>query len=200
LQKAGIEWRDAWRAGMFGSTYTVAYITPITSFAQFDGPTPIEKALGAEGAKAYNAKAGKMVSSMRRSALRTRPDLGYRTEGAAMPKLGVLATVEVMTGKQPDFETMLKNEWTPALKKAGVSMYSVSQVLMGGAIGEYYTFTPIENFAALDKGHPIQQSLGEAGLNKLMARLGPSIHRAERIVIRYDDELSFRTKATSQVR
>jgi hypothetical protein len=200
LQKAGIEWRDAWRAGFFGMTYTVAFITPLASFGRLDGPSPIEKALGAAGARAYEMKIAKMVNSMRRYALRDRPDLGYRTEGGAMPKLGVLASVEVITGRQPEFEGMLKSDWAPALKKAGVPSYSVSQVMLGGAITEYYTFTPLESFAQLDKGHPIQQSLGEAGMNELMAKMGAYIHHAERIVIKYDDELSFRTKTTSQAR
>jgi hypothetical protein len=200
LQKGGVEWRDAWRAGLFGSTFTVAFVSPIVSFASLDGPSPIEKAVGAEGAKTYNAKVAKLVNGMRRYALRVRRDLGYRNEGAPKPKLGVLAMVETVTGRQLEFETILKTEWAPALKKAGVAEYSVSQVMLGGSIGDYYTFTPLENFAQLDKGHPIQQVLGEAGLNKLMAKMGPSIHRAERIVLRYDDDLSFRTKATSQVR
>ena len=29
LQKAGIEWRDAWRAAVVGSANTIAFITPI---------------------------------------------------------------------------------------------------------------------------------------------------------------------------
>jgi hypothetical protein len=201
LQKGGVEWRDAWRAGNFGSPFTIAYISPITSFAAFDGPTPIEKALGADGAQQYMAKIAKMVNGSRVYAIRARPDLGYKgPEGMAMPKLGILASVEVMAGRQPDFEMIIKNEWTPALKKAGVPMYNVSEVVYGGAIGEYYTFTPLENYAQLDKGHPIQQVIGEAGLMKLMAKLGPHIRHAERMVLRYDEELSFRTKVVSQLR
>jgi len=195
LQKAGVEWRDAWRNAVVGSVSTVAFVTPLKSFADLDGPNPIQKALGEEGARAYLAKMGKLITSSRGYILRARPDLGYQTEGAqpsTPPKLGVLADVEVMAGRQPDFEMTLKNEWAPGLKKANVPMYSVSEVMFGGAIGEYYTFTPISNFAQLEKGHPIQQSLGEAGLAKLMAKMGPSIRRAERLIIRYDDELSFR--------
>lgn len=201
LQKGGLEWREAWRAGAFGTPYTVAYVAPLKSFADLDGPSPIVKALGEDGAKAYMAKVTKLVTNTRRYALRGRPDLGYKgAEGQPMPKLGVLASVEVSNGRMMEYESLLKTEWVPALKKAGVPMYSVSQVVFGGSISEYFTFTPIENYAQLDKGHPITQSLGEAGVNKLMARLGASVHRAERMIIRYDEELSFRTKATSQAR
>lgn len=200
LQKAGIEWRDAWRAATFGDAFTVAYISPIKSFAQFDEPPPTRRALGEEGYRTYIAKMRKLVNGVRMYALRGRPDLGYRSEGAAMPKLGVLASIEVNPGRQQEWETFVKNEWAPALKKGGAPSYSVNQVVFGGSIGEYYTFTPLPNFAELDKGHPIQRAMGEDALNRLMAKVGPSVHRAERIIIRYDDELSFRVKTTSAVR
>jgi hypothetical protein len=194
LQKAGIEWRDVWRSAVVGSASTIAFITPIKSFGDFDGDSPMQKALGPEGYRAYMSKVTKLVANTRVYIIRSRPDLGYESESTAKtpPKLGVLADVEVMPGRQPDFEAILKGEWAPALKKANVPLYGVSEVMFGGAIGQYYTFTPISNFAQLEKGHPITQSLGEAGLNRLMAKLGPSIRHAERIIIRYDDELSFR--------
>lgn len=200
LQKGGVEWRDAWRTGAFGTNYTFAFVAPIKSFADMDAPNPIEKALGEEGARAYMAKIAKLVNGSRRYALRMRPDLGYKPEGVPMPKLAILASVEVVSGRTMEYEGLLKTDWAPALKKAGVPMYLVSQVVMGGSVSEYYTLTPLENYGQLDKGHPIQQTLGETGLNKLMARMGPSVHHAERSIIRYDEELSFKTKPMSQVR
>lgn len=200
LQKGGLAWRDAWRTGNFGSTFTVAYIAPMKSFAALDEPNPVAKALGEEGYKQYAAKMAKLITSQRVYALRERPDLGLKNEGAPMPKLGVLASVEVVPGRANEFETILKNEWTPALKKAGVPLYSVSQVVYGGSMGQYYTFTPIESYAQLDKGHPIQQSIGEAGMNRIVAKMSNSTRSVERFIIRYDDELSFRTQQTSNAR
>jgi hypothetical protein len=198
LQKAGVEWRDAWRAAIVGSANTFAFVTPLKSFSDLDGENPMQKALGADGYRSYLDKVGKLIGSSRAYIIRSRPDLGYQSEGTAStspPKLGVLADVEVMAGRQADFEAILKTEWAPGLKKANIPSYSVSEVMFGGAIGQYYTFTPLTNFAQLEKGHPIQQALGEAGLNRLMAKMGPSIRRAERIIIRYDEELSFRGQA-----
>jgi hypothetical protein len=200
LQKGGVPWRNAWRTGVFGSAFTVAYIAPIGSFASLDAPNPLLKSMGEEAYRQYQAKMAKLMTSQRTYALRERPDLGLKTEGSPMAKLGVLAAVEVVPGRVTEFETILKNEWTPALKKAGVANYAVNQVVFGGSAGQYYTFTPIENFAQLDKGHPIQQSIGEAGMNRLIAKMGPSTRSVERFIIRYDDELSFRTQQTSQVR
>jgi hypothetical protein len=200
LQKAGVEWRDAWRAATFGDAFTVAYISPIKSFAQFDEPPPTRRALGEEGYRTYIAKMRKLVNGTRMYALRGRPDLGYRSDATAMPKLGILASVEVNPGQQQEWENFVKNDWGPALKKGGAPSYSVNQVVFGGSIGEYYTFTPIPSFAELDKGHPIQRTMGEEAMNRLIAKVGPSIHRVERFVIRYDEELSFRVKTTSDAR
>lgn len=200
LQKAGVAWRDAWRTGVFGSSFTVAYIAPLKSFASLDEPNPLLKMMGEEGYRAYQAKMSKLIRSQQTYALRDRPDLGLKTEGTPMAKLGVLASVEVVPGRTAEFETILKNEWTPALKKAGVANYVVSQVMFGGSAGQYYTFTPIENFAQLDKGHPITQSIGEAGMNRIVAKMGTSTRSVERFIIRYDEELSFRTPQTSEVR
>jgi hypothetical protein len=200
LQKAGVPYRHAWRTGQFGTGFTVAYLSPIKSFAMLDEPNPVVKALGEEGARQHGMKMAKFIASSRTYALRDRPDLGIKTEGAPMAKLGVLASVEVVPGRTTEWETILKNEWTPALKKAGVASYSVSQVVFGGSAGQYYTFTPLENYAQLDGGHPIIKAIGEAGMNRIMAKMGPSTRSVERFIIRYDEELSFRMQQTSEVR
>jgi hypothetical protein len=197
LKKAGIDWRDVWRAAVVGNPGTVATIMPLKSLADLDGDPPMKKALGDDGYRAYMEKMNKLITQTRVYIVRSRPDLGYKPEGSApmMAKLGVLADVEVIPGRQADFEAILKTDWVPGLKKANVPAYSVSEVAFGGAIGQYFTFTPISNFAQLEKGHPIQQALGDANYTKLMAKMGPTIRHAERIIIRYDDELSFQGSA-----
>jgi hypothetical protein len=200
LQKAGMPYRHAWRTGQFGTGFMVAYVSPIKSFAMFDEPNPLLKSMGEEAFQQYQAKMAKFITSTRTYALRERPDLGLKTEGAPMAKLAVLASVEVAPGRSTEWETILKNEWTPALKKAGVANYSVSQVVFGGSAGQYYTLTPIENYAQLDKGHPITQSIGEAGMNRILAKMAASTRSVERFIIRFDEELSFKTQQTSAVR
>jgi hypothetical protein len=200
LQKGGVPFRNAWRTAGFGQSFVVAYIAPIRSFATMDEPNPLLKAMGEEMFQQHMAKMSKLITASRVYALRDRPDLGIRTEGTPMAKLGVLASVEVAPGRAMEWETILKNEWTPALKKAGVANYAVNQVIFGGSAGQYYTFTPLENYAQLDKGHPITQSIGEAGMNRILAKMGNSTRSVERFIIRYDEELSFKTQQTSDAR
>jgi hypothetical protein len=196
LQKAGIASRSAWRATSAGRMFRVAYLYPMTTFGQFDDKGPMIKALGEEGAKAYNTKLRKLLANVEYRVLRRRDDLSFGLDGGPQ-KLGVLAHVHTVPGRQSDWDALLKDQWAPALKKAGVSLYAVHEVVMGGAMGEYYTFTPIPNFAALDSGHPIMKTLGPAEYQALATKMGATLQNVEREVIKLDDGLSFDSKATT---
>lgn len=199
LQKAGIERRRAWRPHGLGRAFEVAYLYPLKSYGALDETPPLERAMGADGAKAFNARLRKLLTSVRYAAYRTRADLSYGLDGA-VPKMGVLARVLTVAGRQFEFEGFLKTQWGPALKKAGVPMYVVQEIVLGGEMGEYYTFTPIDKFAALDAGHPIMRALGQPEYQSLIGKMGPSIRSVERSVIKLDEELSFDTTKTTSTR
>ena len=191
LQKGGRAARQAWRNQSFGRSFEVAYLYPLKSWAELDGTPPLQKALGADGEKAYNAKIRPMLDDVHYYALRSRPGLGYVADASARPKMGILAHIKVTPGKQAAFEALLKNEWAPLLKKAGVPLYGVYEVTMGGMMGEYYTFTPIENFAALDAGHPIMKVVTPAQFNILVGKVGAVVTEVERTITKLDEELSY---------
>ena len=191
LQKGGRASRQAWRPQSFGQSYQVAFLYPVKSWAELDDAPPMRKALGADGEKAYNAKVRPMVDGARAYALRERPDLGFVADQSAHPKLGILTHIQVIPGKQAAFESILKTEWAPLLKKAGVPLYGVYEVTMGGTMGEYYTFTPIENFAALDAGHPILKVVTPAQYNALLVKIGAVVSQVERTIDKLDEDLSY---------
>ena len=191
LQKGGRTMRQAWRTQSIGRGYEVAYLYPVQSWGELDDVPPVRKALGPDGEKAYNAKIRPMVADTHGYALRSRPELGFVSDQSAHPKLGILAHIQVIPGKQAAFEALLKTEWAPALKKAGVPLYGVYEVTLGGNMGEYYTFTPIENFAAIDAGHPILKVLTPAQYQILLGKIGAVVSQVERSVTKLDEDLSF---------
>lgn len=174
-----------------GRAYEVAYLYPVKSWDELDDAPPMRKALGPDGEKAYNAKIRPMVNESRACALHTRPELGFVSDQSAPPKMGILAHIQVIPGKQAVFEALLKTEWAPTLKKAGVPLYAVYEVTLGGTMGEYYTFTPIENYAALDAGHPILKVLTPAQYTILLGKVGALVSQVERSVTKLDEDLSF---------
>ncbi len=191
LQKGGRTVRRAWRSQGLGRGYEVAYLYPIKSWGELDDDPPVRKALGADGEKAYNAKLRQMIVGTRSYALRLRTDLSYGLDSGSAPKMGILAHVQVVPGKQQAFEGLLKSDWIPALQKAHVALYGVYEVQMGGTMGEYYTFTPIDNFAALDAGHPVMRALTAAQYTLLSSKLGATQSQVERSITKLDEDLSF---------
>jgi hypothetical protein len=191
LKKGGLKWREVWQStGAAGDAFEYVLVTPVGKFAEFDGPSALEKGLGAQGVPAWQAKAGSLVNSVRRYIIRTRPDLSFSAQRPGPPKLAVLHFVEIAPNRNNDYENYLKNDFVPVLKQAGVT-YLVSQTIFGGNANEYITLTLRDNFADLDKGPVLVQALGEEGAQKVMQKLpaGTVVH-LERSLTRLVPELS----------
>ena len=191
LKKGGVPWRAVWQStSVAGDAFEYVLITPVASFSEFDGPSPIEKGLGAQGFAAWQAKAGSLVNSVRRFIVRPRPDLSIEAKRTGPPKLAVVSTVHVATNRNNDFENYLKNDFLPVMKQAQVS-YAVSQAIFGGDANAYVTLTLRETFADLDKGPVLNQVLGAEGAQKLLQKLpAGTVTHIERSITRFMPELS----------
>jgi hypothetical protein len=192
LKKGGLKWRGVWQSTTAaGDAFEYIIVAPVEKLAEFDGPSPIEKGLGAEGFASWQAKAGTLVSSVRRFIVRTRPDLSFEAKRTGPPKLAVVTSVHVAPNRNNDFENYLKNDFVPVMKQAQVS-YMVSQTIFGGDANEYVALTLRESFTDLDKGPVLVQALGEEGAQKLLQKLpAGTVTHLERSISRFVPELSF---------
>ena len=191
LKKGGLKRREVWQStGAAGDAFEYVLVAPVGQLAEFDGPSALEKGLGAQGLPAWQAKAGSLVNSVRRFIIRTRPDLSFAAQRGGAPKLAVLNFIHIAPNRNNDFENYLKNDFVPVMKQAGVT-YLVSQTIFGGNANEYITLTMRDSFAALDKGPVLVQALGEEGAQKLIQRMpmGTVVH-LERSLARFVPELS----------
>lgn len=191
LKKGGLKWREVWQnTGAAGDAFEYVLVTPVGKFGEFDGPSALEKGLGAQGMPAWQAKAGSLVNSVHRYIIRTRPDLSFSAQRTGPPKLAVIHFVDVASNRNSDYENYLKSDFVPVLKQAGVT-YLVSQTIFGGDANEYITLTMRDSFADLDKGPVLVQALGEEGAQKLMQKLpAGTVSHLERSIIRLVPELS----------
>jgi hypothetical protein len=189
-KKVATRGREVWANGPGGDPYVRAVVIPIASIAQYDNPNPLMKALGEQGWAEFSAKNRKLVAGSHSTIVVTRPDLGFGTRPTA-PKLAILTIVNAASGRGPDFEALLKSDVVPALKKGGVSYYSVVQVVFGDDVNKYMTLSLVNDFAEIAKGSPIERALGPEGMAKLTQKAGPLVTRLERRIIRYLPDLSF---------
>lgn len=193
-KKGGVAWRDTWANGPGGEPFLRATVTPISSLADFDNPSPLATALGEKGFADYQAKNRRLLAGSRSTIVTTRPDLGFGTP-PAVHKLAIFTVVNVASGRGPDYEAFLQSDVVPALKKAGVTYYAVVQVVWGDDVNKYMSLTAMPDYAEIAKGSPLERSLGPEGMAKLTQKAGPLMTRLERRIIRYLPDLSFRPSA-----
>jgi hypothetical protein len=138
------------------------------------------------------AKVRRMISSTHTYAMLSRPDLSnYTTPETQVPKLIVLTRWQVAPGRATEFETIIKNEVLPLVKKHNIG-YWVSQITLGGGMHEYATAMPYESFADIGKGNPIMRAIGQDAYNRLVMKTAGVVASASRTVLRYVPELSYR--------
>ena len=191
LRKGGAKWREVWQTtAAAGDAFEYVLVAPIDNFAQYDGPSALEKGLGKDGFAAWQAKASRYVNSVRRFVIRTRPDLSNEGKRTGPPKLAVITSVHVAPDRGQDFENWIKNEYLPVMKR-GQATYQVSETVFGGDANEYVTLTLRESFAEIDKGPVIVQVLGAEGAAKLLQKLpAGTVMHVERSFTRFVPELS----------
>lgn len=192
ITKGGAKWSDVWRNAAFGNAFDYIFVGPIDNFAQFDSPSPLMKGLGKEGATAFFAKAGKMVTNVHSMAYEVRDDLSYNMKMTGPPKMAVVTYTSIAPGRSIEYENFIKNDFLPIVKQSGIAGYWVNKMVFGGDVNEYLTVVLHENFAGLEKG-PLQvRVLGQEGGMKLMQKLpvGVVVHQ-ERIFARFVPELSY---------
>ncbi|HEX3185075.1 MAG TPA: hypothetical protein VHQ94_09760 [Pyrinomonadaceae bacterium] len=191
LKKGGLTWREVWQnTGAAGDAFEYVLVSPVAKLAEFDGPSALEKGLGAQGFAAWQTKASSLVNSVHRFIIRTRPDLSFAAQRTGAPKLAVVQFIDVAPNRNNDYENFLKNDFVPVMKQAGVT-YLVSQTIFGGNGNEYITLTMRDSFADLDKGPVLTQALGQEGAQKLMQKMPPgAVLNVERSITKFVPELS----------
>jgi hypothetical protein len=193
LRKAGVSGRTA-IATVIGESFETTFLTPLTNFADRDGDSPIVKALGADGARAYAAKNRRFIAEQHTYVNTVRTDLSYQpaASAAAAPSgIAVVSTYSLAAGHIPDFEAYIKTDLTPAHKQLKTGGFIVHQALFGGDGGTFVVATLLPNFAALDKGPAIVRAYGQARADAIQQKLAGFVTHIERTVVRVVPELSF---------
>jgi hypothetical protein len=197
LQKIGVRERGAW-ASVFGDGFEYFFATPMANMAERDQPQgPFVRALGQEGARAYNTKLRGMIEGTRTIAIQALPDLSIMPPPSFTPKLAVITFSYVAPGRGPEFENHLKVDVLPAIRKAQPIGYLHSRTVFGGDAGEYVSLRYIDTFAEIDQGPLLTRAVGAAAAAKINAKVAGLVTRQERRIFRFVPDLSFKAKTTS---
>ena len=192
-KKGGVKLRNTAVTATFGPSMEYISVEPVASLKQFDEPAPLLKALGEEGNRTWNAKWLRLIASSRAYLAQFRPDLSIiPTPGAPPAKLGLSITVTVAPGRTAEYESYVKDDLLPIIKKAWAKGVVISKVVLGGDGSEYHAVIPLDSFDELEKG---SQVAALAGFGKLAAKVAGVVLHSETAVYRYVPELSIRPEA-----
>lgn len=166
-KKAGVASRTT-LATVVGNGFEYTMITPFPTWASFDAPPPLTRALGEAGAAAVNAKLRKCIMTQV-SYMSTRlDDLGMPGGDAVAWRVAVR---RALPGKMQDYLSYYKAEVMPALQKAKadgkIAGFGISRRGAGAPSGEFTTVTYYSKFADLDTGDPVVYALGQDAATKV---------------------------------
>ena len=187
LQKAGVKEQTVSVIAQFGEG-GVLIVTPIESLAQFDGPGNAARALGQEGAAAYNAKGARFTESTHAIVLETRPELSSPPPPGYQFKLFVVTTTTVAPGHFDEYENYVKTALLPVIKKAAPKGYLLGRVAYGGATNQYMSALFVDSWADLQRYRAAQ--IKEATAAKLAGKTAGIVTNTENAVYGFVPELS----------
>ena len=198
LRKAGVRERRVFQT-VIGPAFEFGTMTPAAGLAERDGQSPVVKALGEEGARAYGERLRRFVASQRTLVLRLRTDLSWVPDANAKLPVAVLSNYSIAAGRTADFESYLRTEMMPAHKKLNTGGYSVYQTQFGGD-PTFYVASLMPNYAEIDKGPAITRALGPSGAARAQQKLAGVVAHVERVVVHEVAELSLAGRQISDNR
>ena len=75
-----------------------------------------------------------------------------------------------------DYLDWLRNDYRPALERAGVTSFQVSRPIFGAAPGEVVTMRMLKNLAEIDAGAILSRALTDKEIRDITAKSSPLSH------------------------
>jgi hypothetical protein len=186
MKKAG-QSRDIWQVAR-GNVDTFHIGTTLSNLGQNDSTA--ENALGAERFASWALQVAQCVGDRQVVTIRRRPELTIPPKDGRVPQLAVLALRTVIPGKRAEYESYLKNDYIPAMKKAKADGVFVNRIFMGDNPDTYAVVNFIDKWSEFDSGHPLVRELGQQKANAIFDKASTLIQSSENLVLRYRPDLS----------
>jgi hypothetical protein len=92
-----------------------------------------------------------------------------------------------------DYLNWIKNDYRPALEKAGVARFHVSQPIFGAVAGEIVTMRLLKNLAEIDEGAVLSRALTDDQVGAIVAKSVALVSSSNTRIVRMRTDLSYTT-------
>lgn len=145
-----------------------------------------------QGQGAQQGQARGAQSSRQTQAQQGRQAAAQQGQAAAqqMPELMVLISHTVQPGRGQEYQTWVREELMPAVRRSGIANLVTNQVAFGTDSGTWVYAAPIEGWQVLDGPTPIHEALGQQAADAMLSRGEAMLEDSETIVLRFRADLS----------
>ncbi len=191
-KKAGIPWFLTLQ-NLAGETTEYTTVVPVMKFGDLDDPPVVVKALGERGWEKLSRKLDRCYTTQTRQYAARLPELEINKADVPMGIYWLETRTLVAQGRMDDYLTWLKNDYRPALEKAGVSHFFVLRPIFGGEGGEVVSARMLKNLAEIDGGPVLTKALGEEGARAVNARSVPLVRSSTTRIVLVRTDLTYST-------
>ncbi|MEP6768409.1 MAG: hypothetical protein ABJC61_07045 [Acidobacteriota bacterium] len=191
-RKAGVPWfLTVQNFAGDASEYTTS--VPVMKFGDLDGPPIGLKVLGEREWGKLSRKIDRCYTTQTRKYAAPQHELEINRGDAPPGVYWLETTTLVAQGRMDDYLTWLKNDYRPALEKAGVARFVVSRPIFGGEGGEVVSARMLKNLAEIDGGPVLMKALGEAGALAVNAKSVPLVRSSTTKIVLMRNDLTYST-------
>ncbi len=153
-----------------GDTTEYTTIVPVMKFGDLDGPSVPAAVLGQTGWERLSSKIARCYTAQTRQYSTPLPALEINKTDAPAGLYWVETRSQTVQGKMEDYLNWLKDDYRPALEKAGVARFRASIVVFGAPSGEIVSMRMLNDLAEIDGGPVLARALGNDEARVVNAR------------------------------
>jgi hypothetical protein len=174
-----------------GDTTEYTTIVPVMKFADLDGPPVPAGVLGQKGWESLSSKIARCYSAQTRQYATPLTALEINRTDAPIGLYWVETRSQAVQEKMDDYLDWLKDEYRPALEKAGVAGFRVSIVVFGSAGGEIVSMRMLKDLAEIDGGSILTRALGSDGARTVSAKGAKLVLATSTRILRVRTDLTY---------
>jgi hypothetical protein len=187
---------EAWQVAV-GEMNTYHFVEPFQSFGELEQmEPPMEPAEMAVWLQRILAT----IDSQQLLVARVRPDLSVEPQAqadAAAPQLLMLQSQTLQPGRAQEYETWLRDEVLPALRRSDALGLFSNQITFGGDGRTWVFALPLQGWADLDQPSPLHRALGQHAAEEMLSRGDAMVERSQTRILRMRADLSAADDAAS---
>ncbi len=174
-----------------GDTTEFTTVVPVMKFGDLDGPSVVTKVLGEAGWERLSRRIARCYTEQSRQYATPHTELEIDNADVPRGMYWVETSTLVAPGNMGDYLNWLKNDYRPALEKAGVARFQVSQPIFGAVAGEIVTMRMLKNLAEIDGGAVLSRALSDEQARAIAAKSVALVSSSHTRIVRMRTDLSY---------